>query len=108
MASEPVTALNPILHQPVRTRMVAYLSARGETTFTELKKASDITDGNLDAHMKKLVGAGYVATRREEGGGRPQTFYELTDAGQAAFREYVKALLSLLRTAPKRPRKGAS
>ena len=88
--------LNPVLHQPVRTRLVAYLAARGEATFNELKKVIEITDGNLEAHMKKLVGAGYVEARRETGSGRPQTFYALSSAGRAAFRTYVSALQSLL------------
>lgn len=88
--------LNPVLHQPVRTRITAYLAARGESTFNELKKAITVTDGNLEAHMKKLVGAGYIDTRRETGGGRPQTFYGLSSAGRAAFRSYVTALQSLL------------
>ncbi len=88
--------LNPVLHQPVRTRIAAYLAARGEATFNELKKAIGITDGNLEAHMKKLVGAGYVETRKETGDGRPQTFYGLSSAGRAAFRSYVSALQSLL------------
>ena len=51
--------LDPILHQPVRTRIAAYLATRGETTFTELKQALAITDGNLEAHLKKLVAASY-------------------------------------------------
>jgi predicted ArsR family transcriptional regulator len=88
--------LNPILHQPVRTRMVAFLAGRDEATFTELKKAIGITDGNLDAHMKKLFGVGYVASRRETDAGRPQTFYTLTADGTKAFRQYVKELQTLL------------
>lgn len=96
--------LNPILHQPVRTRIVAYLAARGETTFNELKRAVEITDGNLDAHMKKLLGAGYVDARRETGDGRPQTFYQLTTTGQAEFRAYVAALQELLGVGARRRR----
>jgi DNA-binding transcriptional ArsR family regulator len=88
--------LNPLLHQPVRTRIVAFLAARGEATFNDLKKAIGITDGNLDAHMKKLVGAGYVETRREIGEGRPQTTYQLSAAGEAEFHAYVATLEALL------------
>ena len=96
--------LNPIFHQPIRTRMAAFLAGRGEATFNELKKAIGITDGNLDAHMKKLTGAGYVTSRRETDEGRPQTFYALTVDGTKAFQQYVKelqALLGLVRGKPK-------
>lgn len=88
--------LDPVLHQPVRTRLVAYLATRGASTFTELKTALQITDGNLEAHMKKLTAANYVAAVRESGEGRPQTFYELSDTGRTAFTTYVDALQKLL------------
>jgi predicted ArsR family transcriptional regulator len=93
---EAAPELDSILHQPVRTRMVAFLAARGEATFNELKRTIGITDGNLDAHMKKLVAAEYVTSRREADASRPQTFYSLTRAGSRAFHDYVKALQSLL------------
>jgi len=55
------------VHQPVRTRIAAYLAARGEATFNELKKAIEITDGNLEAHMKKLIGAGFIDVSQKPG-----------------------------------------
>lgn len=91
-----MSTLDPILHQSVRTRMTAYLLARDGATFNELKHTIGITDGNLDAHMKKLTAAGYVMSRRTSDKGRPQTFYELTPAGQAAFRRYVEELQVVL------------
>lgn len=96
-SSKLLPVLDPVMHQPIRTRMVAYLAARDEATFNELKEVIEITDGNLDAHMKKLLASGYVEARRESGDGRPQTFYTLTEAGRAACRVYVDALQALLR-----------
>ncbi len=49
--------LDPLLHQPVRTRLAAYLMARGQTSFSELKKVLEVSDGNLDSHMKKMLSA---------------------------------------------------
>ena len=89
-------ALDPILHQPVRTRITAYLSTRGETTFTELKSALGITDGNLEAHLKKLTAAKYIRSRRENRDRRPQTLYFLTEPGRIAFENYVEILQGLL------------
>ena len=96
--TKPLPQLDPVMHQPIRTRMVAFLAARDEATFNELKAAIQITDGNLDAHMKKLLAAGYVDARRESANGRPQTFYFLTDDGRVAFRAYVDALQTLLQS----------
>ena len=89
--------LDAVLHQPVRTRIVAYLSTRGATTFTELKQALEITDGNLEAHMKKLTASKYIEKIKESGKGRPQTFYTLTKSGRNAFKQYVDTLQGLLR-----------
>lgn len=91
---------DPVLHQPVRTRLVAYLATRGEATFTELKQALETTDGNLDAHVKKLVAAKYLKPRKESGEVRAQTTYRLTPAGHNAFQQYVDDLQRLLRFAP--------
>lgn len=88
--------IDAILHQPLRTRIVAYLSTRGEATFSELKKILEVTDGNLEAHIKKLRTAEYVTTYKEKGEGRPQTFYQLTDSGKQAFKQYVDQLQNLL------------
>ena len=89
--------LNIVLHQPVRTRIVAYLAARGEATFNELKQALDITDGNLDSHMKKLVSAEYIKTEKQAvSKGKQQTLYSLTEAGSQEFEQYVEALKRLL------------
>lgn len=88
--------LDPILHQPVRTRIAAYLAARGSATFTELKKELDVTDGNLEAHMKKLTAAKYIAADRTKRQARPQTIYRLSKAGTKAFQIYVDALQNWL------------
>lgn len=94
--SAPLPPLNPLLHQPARTQLVAYLSGRGEATFSELKRVLGITDGNLGAHLAKLVEAGYLATSEAAGGGRAQTVYALTPPGRAALTEYVSRLSALM------------
>lgn len=89
--------LDALLHQPVRTRLVAFLAGRGEATFNEIKAAISITDGNLDSHLKKLTTARYINSRKETGDdGRPQTFYVLTRLGQRQFRKYIAALQGIL------------
>lgn len=88
--------LDSLLHQPLRTQLVAFLAGAGEQTFSDLKRQLDVSDGNLDAHLKKLLAADYVATRKESGNGRPQSFFALTPKGLAALAAYVKTLHRLL------------
>jgi len=94
--STPLPPLDPLLHQPARTQLVAFLSGRGEATFSELKRVLGVTDGNLGAHLAKLVEAGYVATGEAASGGRAQTVYTLTATGRAALAEYVTRLSALM------------
>ncbi len=102
----PLPSLDPILHQPVRTQIAAFLSGRGEATFSELKRVLDITDGNLGAHLNKLTEAGIINSRDELRGQRPQTVFYLTARGRAALTEYVERLTQLVRmsSAHDRPR----
>jgi DNA-binding transcriptional ArsR family regulator len=96
MSPPPLPRLDPLLHQPVRTQLVAFLSGRGEATFSELKRALDITDGNLGAHLNKLVEAGLIGSRDESGGPRLQTMFCLTSSGRTALADYVTRLAELV------------
>lgn len=88
--------LDPLLHQPLRTQIAAYLAGAGEATFSELRRELDVSDGNLESHLKKLIAAEYVNVRKETAGSRPQSCYALSDAGRAALATYVAALQRLL------------
>ena len=88
--------LDAVLHQPLRTQVVAYLAGRGSATFTELKKAVHASDGNLESHLKKLVAADYVVTAKDTSSPRAQTLYALTDSGRAALQLYLARMERLL------------
>jgi DNA-binding MarR family transcriptional regulator len=92
--SEP--GLDVVLHQPVRTQIVAYLVGRGEATFSELKRVLQVSDGNLESHLKKLIAAEYLATRKDSSSARQQTVYSLTQGGRAALRQYMANLQRML------------
>lgn len=89
-------SLDPLLHQPARTQIVAFLSGRGEASFSDLKRALGVTDGNLGAHLGKLLEAGLVVSREDSAGGRAQTVFSLTAGGRAALAEYVAHLSALI------------
>ncbi len=88
--------LDALLHQPLRTQIAAFLAGAGEATFTELKQQLEVSDGNLDSHLKKLIAAEYVSVRRDSDGGRPLSYYSLTRCGHTALRKYILALQRVL------------
>ncbi len=94
-----------MFHQAVRTRLAAMLRQKA-SSFSDLKTALAITDGNLDAHLRKLSAAGYLHSQMIVQG-RPRTVYSLSPTGQQAFDNYLNALQDLIEisrsTSPESP-----
>jgi DNA-binding MarR family transcriptional regulator len=88
--------LDVLLHQPLRTQIAAFLAGAGSATFSELKHQLDVSDGNLESHLKKLIAGDYVMVRKESGEGRRQTHYDLTPIGREALQNYIKTLQKVL------------
>ena len=86
--------LDPIFHQPVRTRL-AVLMNKGPVSFSRLKTALQITDGNLDAHLRKFSAAGYLHSEMVFEG-RPRTNYSLSPSGAKALSAYLRNLRRLI------------
>jgi DNA-binding MarR family transcriptional regulator len=104
----PEPGLDAVLHQPVRTQIVAYLIGREEATFSEFKRVLSVSDGNLESHMKKLIAADYIATRKDASSARQQTVYSLTPGGRAALRQYMANLQQMLGFTTKAKARGGS
>lgn len=88
--------LDALLHQPLRTQIAAFLAGASEATFSELKRRLEVSDGNLESHLKKLIAANYVAVRKDNSTLRPQSCYALTPTGHAALQAYVATLQRVL------------
>src|SRR3954463_11513124 len=100
--------LDVVLHQPIRTQIVAYLIGREEATFSEFKRVLRVSDGNLESHMKKLIAAEYITTRKDASNARQQTVYSLTPGGRAALRRYMANLQQMLGFTTKARTRGES
>jgi len=89
--------LDSILHQTVRTRLAVVLS-KGPTSFSGLKIALNLTDGNLDAHLRKFSAAGYLHSEMVVEG-RVRTDYSLSASGAQAWSAYLRDLSRLIEAA---------
>jgi DNA-binding MarR family transcriptional regulator len=90
---------NETIHQPVRLRIMAALTAPGAEAgidFTRLKNLTGATDGNLGAHIDTLTRAGYVETTKAFVGRRPRTTVCATASGRAAFAAHVAFLKAII------------
>jgi len=91
--------LNPIIHQPVRLRIMAVMVAfpmETQVTFNYLKETLGLTDGNLSVHLHKLEETGYLRISKTFVCNKPQTYIENTEAGKQAFEEHRSALKEIL------------
>ena len=91
--------LDEIIHQPLRLRIMAALTALPDAQgldFTRLKKLTGATDGNLGAHIETLAKAGYVAVTKAFVGKKPQTTVTATAAGRGAFARHVVTLQEII------------
>jgi len=90
---------DPIIHQPVRLRIMSALKAlpAGEQVeFVRLKAIVAATEGNLGAHITTLEEAGYAAVEKDFAGKRPRTRIALTKQGRRAFEDYVAYLREII------------
>lgn len=108
----PYAHLERIFHEPGRlTIMSDLLGAPKGLTFTELKKNSNLTDGNLSRHLKVLEEANAVTISKSFVKNRPQTMVSLSKHGRKDFLAYLQALEAVLLDAagkiePEEARKG--
>jgi DNA-binding MarR family transcriptional regulator len=91
--------LNPVIHQPVRLRVMASLVAldgEQQIDFRSLGNLLTLTDGNLGSHLQTLEEAGYVKIKKEFVNRKPRTSISLTRKGRYEFEEHVAALKQIL------------
>ena len=96
---QQVEPLDPLIHVPVRLRIVVTLAALpdGDTlTFTRLQEMLGLTPGNLITHLRKLEDAEYISTKKIGIGVWSRTMVGLTKRGRAALDTYTEALRGLL------------
>ena len=88
--------MDELLLSKIRLGAVAELLTADWVAFPALVKAIGTTNGNLGAHLAKLVDAGYVTEEKTFVEKRPQTRYRLTQAGRNAFKKHVNEMQALL------------
>jgi len=93
---EPFLQLDRVIHEKGRLAIMSMLAAAPELSFTELRDALAMTDGNLTTHIRALQQEGYVAVAKSQNN-RPLTTCSLTPAGRKAFADYINLLEQIVR-----------
>jgi DNA-binding transcriptional ArsR family regulator len=83
-----LTEIDRLIHEPARLLIVTILSTVNSADFLFLQRETELTKGNLSAHLSKLEEAGYVNIEKTFKGKLPLTVCKLTKVGQKAFIAY--------------------
>jgi len=94
---EPFLQLDRVIHEKGRLAIMSMLAASPELSFTELRNALSMTDGNLTTHIRTLQEEGFVAVSKSYANNRPLTTCSLTPGGRKAFASYIDLLEQIVR-----------
>lgn len=84
--------LDPLLLDPTRLSITAFLASLTWTEFAAVRDAVGLSDSALSKQAATLERADYVQSRKGYVGKRPRTWLQLTDAGRDALSAHVRAL----------------
>ena len=97
MNPEPFLQIDRVIHEKGRLAIMSMLAASPVLSFTEMRDALNMTDGNLTTHIRTLQETGYVSVTKSFQNNRPLTTWSLTAEGKKAFTSYIDLLEQIIR-----------
>jgi len=94
--AKSIVGLDRLVHEPARLSILTVLAAVESADFVFLMRQTEMTSGNLSAHLTKLESAGYIEIIKEFVAKVPRTLVRLTSEGRRAFENYRSAMLKAL------------
>lgn len=94
----PINNLNKLFDSRVRLGIMSALMVNDNVNFNNLKELLQITDGNLASHLKALEENDFVKVEKGFIGRKTNTSYNITKAGEKAFKLHLEALEKMIRS----------
>ena len=85
-----------IISAPCRLCILAALVPGVPVSFTEMKAATSLSDGNLHVQTRKLAGVGYIEINKIMKGRRSVTEFRITGLGRERLRLHIMKLQKIL------------
>ena len=94
-----------MISAPCRLGILATLVPGESVSFTEMKAATSLSDGNLHAQTRKLGDAGYIEINKTMKGRRSVTEFRITGLGRQRLHIHINKLQKILDagSSPRRP-----
>lgn len=95
-----VLKIDDVIHQRCRLGIMTTLASHPTgILFTELRNLTNLTDGNLNRHLKVLEQAGFLEVDKANSGRNSKSSYRLSKVGLNQFVQYLENLDSVLQKA---------
>ena len=92
--------IDRVFHEKARLGiMTTIIGSPDGLNFIDLKELCDLTDGNLNRHLKVLVDTGVLSVKKTGQGRNTNSLYRLTAKGRRAFEKYLAALETIVNAA---------
>jgi len=85
-----------MISAPCRLGILATLIPGLPVSFTEMKAAASLSDGNLHVQTRKLAGVGYIEINKIMKGRRSVTEFRITKLGRERLRLHIMKLQKIL------------
>lgn len=85
-----------MISAPCRLGILATLVPGAAVSFTEMKAATSLSDGNLHVQTRKLADVGYINISKAMKGRRSVTEFRITELGLEQLRLHVMKLQAVL------------
>ena len=79
-----------------RLRILTSLAVEERQEFVRLRRATQLTDGNLASHARRLESGGLIAIEKEFRAGKPVTHFMLTIEGRRALEAHTRRLIAAI------------
>jgi DNA-binding MarR family transcriptional regulator len=89
-------SFDPIVSNAGRLSILTALAVQEQQEFVHLRSATQLTDGNLASHGRRLRAAGLIAIDKRFRDGKPVTRFTLTATGRTALESHVRRLMAAL------------
>ncbi|MEO7264963.1 MAG: transcriptional regulator [Ferruginibacter sp.] len=90
--------LNKVFDSRIRLGIMSALLVNETVSFNALKEMLDVSDGNLASHLKALEENKIIKVNKGFIGKKTNTTYQVTRAGEKAFKIHIEALETLIKT----------
>lgn len=89
-------SFDPLVANPGRLRILTALAVEERQEFVRLRDSTQLTDGNLASHARRLQSGGLVAIEKRFRDGKPVTRITLTPEGRRALESHARRVIAAI------------